>query len=79
MIFISDGGNEQDLQQSQYMDKAVSSLKRGNIIALPTDTIYGIAALAQSTTAVKKLYDTKERHLEKPVAICVGSVKDISK
>lgn len=63
----------------QYVDKAVNSLKRGNIIALPTDTIYGIAALAQSTLAVKKLYEIKGRHQEKPVAICVGNVEDVSK
>ena len=63
----------------QYVGRAVDSLKKGNIIALPTDTIYGIAALAQSTLAVKKLYEIKGRHQEKPVAICVGNVEDVSK
>ena len=63
----------------QYVVRAVDSLKKGNIIALPTDTIYGIAALAQSTPAVKKLYEIKGRHQEKPVAICVGNVEDVSK
>ena len=58
---------------------AVASLKNGNVIALPTDTIYGVAALAQSTEAVKKLYEIKKRHEEKPVAICVGNVKDVYK
>ncbi|KAK2570847.1 Threonylcarbamoyl-AMP synthase [Acropora cervicornis] len=61
------------------LDTAVASLKNGNVIALPTDTIYGVAALAQSTEAVKKLYQIKKRHEEKPVAICVGNVEDVYK
>lgn len=38
-----------------------------------------MAALAQSTEAVKKLYQIKKRHEEKPVAICVGNVEDVYK
>ena len=49
------------------------------MIALPTDTIYGVAALAQSTEAVNKLYEIKKRHEEKPVAICVGRLEDVHK
>jgi hypothetical protein len=38
---------------------AVDSLKLGNIIALPTDTIYGIAGLVQNSEAVNRLYSIK--------------------
>lgn len=61
------------------LNAAVTSLKGGHVIALPTDTIYGVAALAQSTKAVSKLYQIKKRHEEKPVAICVGKVEDVYK
>lgn len=61
------------------LDAAVASLKGGHVIALPTDTIYGVAALAQSTEAVSKLYEIKKRHEEKPVAICVGNLQDVHK
>jgi len=61
------------------LNAAVSSLKSGHVIALPTDTIYGVAALAQSTQAVSKLYEIKKRHEEKPVAICVGKLEDVQK
>lgn len=64
---------------SELIDEAVKSLKLGHVIAIPTDTIYGIAALAQSTTAVEQLYEIKERHQEKPIAICVGDVEDVKK
>ena len=39
--------------------RAADILKSGGVIAVPTDTIYGIAALVQSAAAVKKLYDIK--------------------
>lgn len=61
------------------INTAVKSLKNGNVIAIPTDTIYGVAALAQSTEAVSKLYEIKRRHEEKPVAICVGNLEDVYK
>jgi len=52
-------------------------LKNNNIIAVPTDTIYGLAGLAQSTEAVKKIFEIKGRDNGKPVAICLGDVKDV--
>jgi len=58
---------------------AVEHLKAGHVIALPTDTLYGIACLSQSSGAVKKLYRIKARNAQKPVAICVSRVSDISK
>lgn len=68
-----------DSAQQSILNVAVKSLKGGNVIALPTDTIYGVAALAQSTEAVNKLYEIKKRHEEKPVAICVGRLEDVYK
>ena len=70
-------GNGAFLQS--IVNAAVKCLKGGHVIALPTDTIYGIAALAQSTDAVEKLYKIKDRHEEKPVAICVGRLEDVYK
>lgn len=57
---------------------AVSILRQGKIIAIPTDTIYGLAGLAQSEKSVAKIYDIKGRDLSKPLAICVWDVSDIS-
>jgi len=47
-------------------------LNAGHVIALPTDTIYGLACSANNPEAIKKLYDIKGRNEEKPVAICVS-------
>lgn len=57
--------------------RAADILKSGGVIAVPTDTIYGIAALVQSAAAVKKLYDIKGRDDAKPISICVADVADV--
>ena len=58
---------------------AQSLLFNDKIIAIPTDTIYGLAVAANSAHAIKRLYDVKERHLAKPFAICVSNIADIYK
>ncbi|KAK0168221.1 hypothetical protein PV327_002046 [Microctonus hyperodae] len=57
---------------------AVKLLQDSKIIALPTDTIYGLAGLAQNPKSVEKLYELKGRDKSKPFAICLSSVSDIS-
>lgn len=59
--------------------KAVELLKAGNVVALPTDTVYGLACLSQNTAAVRALYKIKSRDEKKPVAICVSQVSDVAK
>ncbi|XP_047129245.1 threonylcarbamoyl-AMP synthase isoform X1 [Hydra vulgaris] len=61
------------------VEKAICSLNNDQVIAVPTDTIYGVAALAQSKTGVEKLYNIKNRQKEKAIAICVGSIEDVKR
>lgn len=66
-----------DHDNSDVIAKCVKILQRGGIIATPTDTLYGVACLAQCSEAVERLYALKERHAMKPVAICVGETYDV--
>ncbi|XP_037082228.1 yrdC domain-containing protein, mitochondrial-like [Pollicipes pollicipes] len=54
-------------------------LQRGAVVALPTDTVYGLAALAQHEHAVAQLYKVKRRCELKPVAICVSRVEEVQR
>lgn len=56
---------------------AIKFLQEGKILAVPTDTIYGLATLAQNSECLKKLYEIKGREKTKPLAICVSSIRDI--
>ncbi|CAH0713511.1 unnamed protein product, partial [Brenthis ino] len=59
--------------------KAVDFLSNGFVIAVPTDTIYGLACSANCPEAIKKLYSIKGRDSAKPVAICVSYISDVRK
>lgn len=61
------------------LHSTLKALKDGQVIAVPTDTIYGLACLAQNSEAIKRVYDVKGRNGNKPLAICVGEVQDIYK
>jgi len=49
----------------------------GGVVAVPTDTIYGIACLVQNDSAVERVYAIKGRDPLKPIAICVSDVLDV--
>lgn len=56
---------------------AKEHLERQHVIALPTDTVYGLACSANSEQAIQRLYKIKGRNEEKPVAICVADLEDV--
>ncbi|XP_053124618.1 threonylcarbamoyl-AMP synthase [Hemicordylus capensis] len=55
----------------------VAVLQQGGLVAVPTDTIYGIACLAQNSQAVEAIYRLKGRTGSKPLAICLAEVDHI--
>ncbi|XP_052554504.1 threonylcarbamoyl-AMP synthase isoform X1 [Tympanuchus pallidicinctus] len=56
---------------------AVGALQKGGLVAVPTDTVYGVACLAQDSRAVRSIYSLKGRNGTKPLAICLGDVENI--
>lgn len=57
------------------IDLIVGSLQIGQILVLPTDTIYGLSCLASNVKSIKKIYHLKKRDPKKPVLILVSSLK----
>lgn len=62
--------------EKEILAEIVSYLKKGKVVVLPTDTIYGLSCLATSSKAIKKIAAIKERPLEKnkPFLVLVSSV-----
>lgn len=56
------------------VDLVVGSLKAGQILVLPTDTIYGLSCLASEPRAIKKIYHIKKRDRRKPVLVLVSDL-----
>ncbi|XP_026173510.1 threonylcarbamoyl-AMP synthase [Mastacembelus armatus] len=64
---------------AEILSRTVKALKDGHVVAVPTDTVYGLACLAQDSEAIQKIYNIKGRNGQKPLAICVGEIQDIYK
>lgn len=60
-------------QRSAGIAAAVSAVKAGRLVVLPTDTVYGIGADAFNNAAVAALLAAKGRGPEMPVGVLVGS------
>lgn len=59
------------------MEKGVEIIKKGGIVVLPTDTIFGIVCQALNKKSVEKIYKLKKRNPEKPVIILISKIKDV--
>lgn len=55
--------------QKSAIQKAVNILKRGGLVAIPTETVYGLAADATNDRAVAHIFETKQRPTFNPL-IC---------
>ena len=60
--------------QQNAIDFSISQLQNQKVIAIPTDTVYGLAVDAGSFEAVEKLYELKKRGNQKPIAIFVQNL-----
>ncbi len=52
-------------------------LGRGEVVALPTETVYGLGADATDPAAVAKVFEIKERPAFDPLIVHIASVKDL--
>ncbi|MFO1469475.1 MAG: L-threonylcarbamoyladenylate synthase [Turneriella sp.] len=58
---------------------AATLLRRGELVAIPTETVYGLAANALNSDAVMKIYATKKRPTFNPLIVHLAETNDITK
>lgn len=56
------------------IDAAVEAVRAGEVVGLPTDTVYGVGVDPLNETAVARLFDLKGRPEHKPVGLLVASL-----
>lgn len=61
------------------IEKALAVLRNGGIVAFPTDTVYGVGALAFDNLAIESIYAAKRRPIEKAIPVLIGAVEDFDK
>ena len=64
------------VDKSSYT-QAVDLLKKGDVVAFPTETVYGLGAVATSETAVAKIFEAKGRPQDNPLIVHIGTKEEI--
>lgn len=57
--------------------QAITLLKQGELVAIPTETVYGLAADARNEHAIKNIYLTKERPASNPLIVHIASSEQV--
>lgn len=63
-----------DEPQPDRISYIVSCLRKGDVVALPTDTFYGLAVDPVNLRAVEQIYQIKTRLKHKPLSLLISSV-----
>lgn len=58
---------------------AAETIRKGGLVAFPTETVYGLGADALNPTAVAKIFTAKERPADNPIIVHVATKKDVYK
>jgi len=58
--------------------KAIELLRRGEVVAIPTETVYGLAADARNELAIAKIYATKQRPANNPLIVHIASAAQVT-
>ncbi len=70
-------GSSGKILKVDRLDFLAKELKAGKVIAMPTDTVYGIAALMKIPAAIERIYSIKKRPRNKPLVIFVKDPHDV--
>ena len=49
-------------------------IKNGGLVIFPTETVYGVGANGLDKNAIKKIYEAKQRPLNKPISLLVSNI-----
>jgi L-threonylcarbamoyladenylate synthase len=64
---------------AELLSQALQALKRGDVIGLPTETVYGLAADAMNISAVQKIFALKGRPVDHPLIVHIADSTQLSK
>jgi L-threonylcarbamoyladenylate synthase len=63
--------------QPDSLAQALAILQQGGLVAFPTDTVYGLGALARHPPSIARLYTVKDRESSKAIPILLGDQSEL--
>lgn len=61
------------------IERAAAILQQGGLVAMPTETVYGLAANALDGEAVRRIFEAKGRPMDNPLIVHVADFSDIDR
>ncbi|MFJ8263095.1 L-threonylcarbamoyladenylate synthase [Rummeliibacillus sp. NPDC094406] len=68
---------DNNVDSEKSYSQAVNLLTSGELVAFPTETVYGLGAVATNETAVKKIYSAKGRPSDNPLIVHIGTFDEL--
>ncbi|MGL4539708.1 MAG: L-threonylcarbamoyladenylate synthase [Candidatus Rhabdochlamydia sp.] len=62
---------------SNQLHEAAKLLLQGQLVAIPTETVYGLAALSSSKSAISSIFTTKQRPADNPLIVHISNLEQI--
>ncbi|OIQ96873.1 threonylcarbamoyl-AMP synthase [mine drainage metagenome] len=59
------------------LDEAAARLKNGEVVAIPTETVYGLAADATNDAALQQIFTIKQRPADHPLIVHIGDISQV--
>jgi L-threonylcarbamoyladenylate synthase len=75
---LDSGMEETQLIHSEAIKRAAAYLRQGKLVAFPTETVYGLGAIATSRDSVAKIYEAKGRPSDNPLIIHIGKKEQLA-
>lgn len=67
------------VNEANAINHAADVLTHGGLVAFPTDTVYGLGALAFKEDGIMRMYFIKGRNRTKAIAILISSIEDLQR
>lgn len=61
--------------EPQAIELACSLLKQGEVVAVPTETVYGLAGDSRNTEAIRKIFEAKGRPADNPLIVHISNME----
>ena len=74
-VMRSDGASARN--QHTQLDAAARLLRAGEVVAFPTETVYGLGADAANPEAVRKIFEIKGRPADHPLIVHIASASSL--
>ena len=59
------------------LQQAVALLKNGQVVAIPTETVYGLAADATNDAALRQIFSIKQRPMDNPLIVHIADASEV--